>query len=171
MSDILFATRISNGGRKERNWEVKPGVTAYGIPRDSLKIVPRASMDFLPGEDFYALFELYNLSPGTGVTHCEVRRVVEKLNADSTVAYSVGATDNTSTLIRYGINWWTVYTGIGLPQLEEGSYRLRIVAFDRNAYRVVEKTKRFNVVAGRRLAEAYPWHRLKPEDAAERGTP
>jgi hypothetical protein len=164
MSDILFAARISDGDRKERNWEVRPGVTAYGIPRDSLEIVPRASMDFLPGEDLFALFEIYNLDPGSGVTTCEVRRVVEKLNPDSTVAYSVGATDNTSTLIRFGINQWVVYTGIGLPRLEEGPYRLRIVAFDRNAFRVVERSKRFNVVAGRKLAEIYPWHRLKPEE-------
>lgn len=165
MSDILFAARISNGDLRERDWEVRPGVTAYGIPRDSLEIVPRASMDLLPGEDLYALFEVYNLEPGSGVTNCEVRRVVEKLNPDSTVAYGVGATDNTSTLIRFGINWWVVYTGIGLPPLEEGAYRLRIVAFDRNAFQVVEKSRRFNVVAGRKLAEAYPWHRLKPEEA------
>jgi hypothetical protein len=164
VSDILFAAEISDGGREERRWEVEPGVTAWGVPRDSLTIVPRGGTALLPDEGLFVLFEVYNISPGSGVSHCEVRRVVEKLHPDSTVAYSVSATDNTSTLIRYGINRWVAWTGMGLPQLEEGMYRLRIVVFDRNAYRVVEKSKTFHVVPGRELAEAYPWRRLKPEE-------
>ncbi|MBU1699263.1 MAG: tetratricopeptide repeat protein, partial [Candidatus Eisenbacteria bacterium] len=164
MSDILFAAHISDNGLSERDWEIRPGVTAYGIPRDSLKIIPRGSTKLLPGEDLFILFEVYNLSPGSGVSQCEIRQILEKIRPDGTVAYSVGSADATSSLIRYGINWWVSWNGIGLSELKEGRYRLRIIAFDQNAFQAVEKTKSFTVLSGQHLAGEYPWRRLKPEE-------
>ena len=166
MSDILFAAHISDGGRSARSWEIRPGVPAWGIPRDSLDIVPRGSARLLTGEDLYALFEVYNLEPGTGVTECEIQRIVERLNPDGSVAYSVGAAEGASSLIRFGVRCWVTWTGIGLPDLEPGPYRLRVKVFDRNAYRTVEKSKEFAVIPGRLLADEYAWGRFKPEDGS-----
>jgi GWxTD domain-containing protein len=160
-SDLLLASRIETRGREPHRWEVRPGVWAWGLPLDSLEIVPLAGAILLPGEDFAFLIEVYGLDPGDGVTRCEIRQFVERLTPEGKVAYAVGSAGRTSSLIRFGIHRWVYWASVGLPVLEEGNYRFRVEIFDENAYRKVERSRSFRIVSGRRLAREFRWGRFR----------
>lgn len=160
-SDLLLMSSLKNEAQEDREREIRDGLVVYGPDPESLDVRPRASRNFLSGEDLAFYLELYNLDHRDGVSAVSLTTTLERIGKDGSIEYSVTLTGSSSTLIRYGIDQWNVARSLGLQELQTGRYRLLVEAHDQKARQKVVRSADFSVVLPEDLIELYHWRRLE----------
>jgi hypothetical protein len=156
--------------RQER--EITPECLASGPDLLRSHLVPRAEQHFLQGEELAFYIEVYNLTRTHDTTEAELSVVIEHLQGNGKLDYSVGIRGPTMTLSRHGVGQWNIARSLGMVSFDPGTYRLRINVYDRRAERRVERTADFRVTTAADLAGRCGWDRLPlPEGAAQAPPP
>lgn len=158
-SSLVLLSALPDSIDDKPEWEIAPGRLVHGPDIMRSGLTPRAERHFLPGEEFAYYLEVYNLGQRRGVTDAEMAVIVEHLDADGEMDFSVGMRGPTQSLIRYGITQWNITRSLGLGNFEPGPYRLRIEVLDRKADQRIVRTADFRIGTVEEMVGRHGWDR------------
>jgi hypothetical protein len=167
-SSLLLLAGLPDTLDHRQQREIAPGHLVSGPDLFRSHLVPRAERLFLAGEELAFYAEVYNLSRKRGSTDAELSVMLEHLDQNGAIDYSVGTQGSTMTLARSGVGQWNIARSLGIVGFDPGAYRLRICVYDRQAAVRVERTADFRIVTTTELVQRCGWDDLaRPESAAD----
>jgi hypothetical protein len=167
-SSLVFLDGLPDSLDHRQVREIGPGHFASGPDLVRSHLSPRADHFLLRGEELAFYLEAYNLTMKQESIDAELLVVVEHLDANGAVDYSVGTQGPTMTLVGHRLNQWNIARSLGSLSLDPGNYRLRVNVYDQLAERRVERTAEFRIGTSSELVERCGWDRLaSPDEVAE----